>query len=453
MPKAKSEKKSAQLRHAPLSTELEHAVNPPLTHKTKKRSGRDGEDFEEDETVEDLGGAPEKSLNAKIFNQARDQRLEEQSRKASSRSPSAGKPVAMPLSNDSDDDYEDDVDEEEEEDDAGYIQYDGDNEYVQTAGLNEHEEAVVNRFLSAGQAETRTLADIILEKLNGGGGGGENGTGDAMEGASTYDGPEASTLPPKVVEVYTAVGALLAHYKSGKVPKALKMLPHLRNWEDILWITRPDNWSPGAAFICTRIFASNLNQRMSQRFFNLVLLEKVRDDIRNQGKLNYHLYMSLKKALFKPASFYKGILLPLAQSGTCTLKEATIIGSVLAKVSIPMNHSAAALLRLCEMRYSGTTSLFIRILVNKKYSLPRRVVDGLVTHFCGFMSDTREMPVIWHQSLLVFAQRYKLEVSNEQREQLKELLKVHTHHQITQEVRRELFNSVNEARTVAGMEY
>ena len=351
-------------------------------------------------------------------------------------------------------DYEDDVDEEEEDDAGDYVQYDGDSEYVQTAGLDESEEAVVSRFLRAGQAETRTLADIILEKLNGGGGGGGDGDDEALEGMAPYDGPEASSLPPKVVEVYTAVGALLGHYKSGKVPKALKMLPHLRNWEDILWITRPDNWSPGATFVCTRIFASNLNQRMSQRFFNLVLLEKVRDDIRNNGKLNYHLYMSLKKALFKPASFYKGILLPLAQSGTCTLKEATIIGSVLAKVSIPMNHSAAALLRLCQMTYSGTTSLFIRILVNKKYSLPRRVIDGLVQHFCSFINETREMPVVWHQSLLVFAQRYKLEVSTEQRESLKELLKVHVHHQITQEVRRELFNSINEStKQAASMQF
>ena len=84
-----------------------------------------------------------------------------------------------------------------------------------------------------------------------------------------------------------------------------------------------------------------------QRFFSVVLLEKCRDDIRANNKLNYHLYMALKKALFKvginifkvcfnefcqPGAFYKGILIPLASSRTCTLREATIIGSVLAKV-------------------------------------------------------------------------------------------------------------------------
>jgi len=447
MPKAKGEKKSAQLRHQPLDVDMESRNNPALSNKHKHRDGRDGEDHEEDMNVTELKDAAPKSLNAKIFNQAKEQRVEEMKRKGGASVPS---PILLTSNNDSDDDYEDDVDEEDDDGgDDGFVEYDGDNEYVTTAGLDEGEEAVVARFLKAGQSETRTLADIILQKLQNGD---EEGD-EELEGLGEYDGPEASTLPPKVVEVYTAVGTLLSHYKAGKVPKALKMLPHLRNWEDILWITRPDKWSPHATFVCTRIFASNLNQRMSQRFFNLVLLEKVRDDIRTNNKLNYHLYMSLKKCLFKPASFYKGILLPLAQSGTCTLREAAIIGSVLAKVSIPMNHSAVALLKLTEMTYSGTTSLFIKILVNKKYSLPRQVVDGLVKHFCNFMNETRALPVIWHQSLLVFAQRYKLEINEEQRQKFKELLKVHNHHQITGEVRRELFNSANAAARDNSMTY
>lgn len=37
----------------------------------------------------------------------------------------------------------------------------------------------------------------------------------------------------QVVEVYTMVGKMLKTYKSGKLPKALKMLPHLKNWEVI----------------------------------------------------------------------------------------------------------------------------------------------------------------------------------------------------------------------------
>ncbi len=51
------------------------------------------------------------------------------------------------------------------------------------------------------------------------------------------------------------------------------------------------------------------------------------------------------------------------------------------------------------------------------------------------------MPVLWHQSLLTFCQRYKADLSREQKEALLQLLTVHKHHTITHEVRRELLHS------------
>jgi cobalamin biosynthesis Co2+ chelatase CbiK len=44
-------------------------------------------------------------------------------------------------------------------------------------------------------------------------------------------------------------------------------------------------------------------------------------------------------------------------------------------------HSAVALMKLAEMPYSGVASLFIRVLCDKKYALPHRVLDALVAHF------------------------------------------------------------------------
>ena len=46
--------------------------------------------------------------------------------------------------------------------------------------------------------------------------------------------PESTALPPlmqpKIEAVYRSVGALLAKYRSGKLPKALKLVPVLSNW-------------------------------------------------------------------------------------------------------------------------------------------------------------------------------------------------------------------------------
>lgn len=51
-------------------------------------------------------------------------------------------------------------------------------------------------------------------------------------------------------------------------------------------------------------------------------------------------------------------------------------------------------------------SYFIKTLLDKKYFMPYRVLDALVAHFMRFVDEIRAMPVIWHQALLTFVQRY-----------------------------------------------
>ncbi|EGG06765.1 uncharacterized protein MELLADRAFT_35933 [Melampsora larici-populina 98AG31] len=249
-------------------------------------------------------------------------------------------------------------------------------------------------------------------------------------------------LDPKIIEVYTKVGQLLSRYKSGPLPKAFKIIPSLRNWFQILEITQPESWTPHATLSATRIFASNLDPKHCQKFYRTILYERVREEIGETGKLTVQLYMALKKAIYKPAAFFKGLLFPLCESGTCTLKEAVIIGSVLTKVSIPVLHSAAALMKLADMEYTGPTSVFIRVLLDKKYALPYKVVDALVFHFIRFKREQRELPVLWHQSFLVFVQRYKADLTAEQKEALLDVLRVKVHAQITPEIRREIVHSV-----------
>lgn len=295
-------------------------------------------------------------------------------------------------------------------------------------------------------------------------------------------------LPEKVVEVYTQVGMLMSRYKSGRLPKPFKILPTLPQWQTLLAITRPDSWTPNAVYEATKLFSSS-RPALAQAFNTDILLPCVREDIHETRKLNVHLYKALKKALYKPAAFFRGLLFPLVASGTCTLREATIIGSVLARVSIPVLHSATALYRLCEIaaeqmmhdvESAGACNIFIRTLLEKKYALPYRVVDALVFHFLRFraiqqndndddatMSGTARgfpgkkgagdprLPVLWHQCLLAFAQRYKNEVTEDQREALLDLLLIRGHQQIGPEVRRELLGGrgrgvVEETNTAVG---
>lgn len=282
--------------------------------------------------------------------------------------------------------------------------------------------------------ERRTLADIIMGKI-------AEKEAEKSGEALHQEEDDLPPLPEKVVDVYTDIGKILSRYTSGKIPKAFKVIPSLSNWEQVLYLTRPDLWTAQAMYAATRIFASNLNPKMAQRFFNLVLLDSVRADIHSSKKLNYHYYMSLKKAVYKPAAFFKGILLPLCKED-CTLREAAIVASVLQRVSIPVHHSAVAIHKLAQMtEYNGAASIFIKTLLNKKYSLPAPVIASLVRHFASFVQDDRELPVLWHQALLVFCQRYKNEVQDQARESLRLVMKAHFHHKITPEIRRELFGA------------
>ncbi|CAM1511637.1 Fc.00g091500.m01.CDS01 [Cosmosporella sp. VM-42] len=306
------------------------------------------------------------------------------------------------------------------------------------------------------EGETVNLADLILEKI---------AAHEAAEARREVGVPdEVYELPPKVVEVYTKIGQILARYKSGPLPKPFKILPTIPHWEEILEVTQPEKWSTNACYQATRIFVSS-KPHVVQRFLEMVILERVREDIYETKKLNVHLFNSLKKALYKPAAFFKGFLFPLVGSGTCTLREAHIISAVLVRVSVPVLHSAAAIKGLCDIAAQeasqgteggGATNIFIKALLEKKYALPYQVIDALVFHFLRFRSidpasvhhsdamsgvegDAKiKLPVIWHQSLLAFAQRYKGDVTEDQREALLDLLLTHGHSAIGPEVRREL---------------
>lgn len=144
---------------------------------------------------------------------------------------------------------------------------------------------------------------------------------------------ETQTFDPTVKKVYTEIGKLLRYYRSGKIPKAFKLVPRLERWEDVLDLAKPEDWSPCAMYQATKIFISSMNPKQAQRFLVRWLTPAIRKNIHDYKKLNYHYYQALKKATYKPAAWFKGILLPICYDGNCTLKEAQILGSIITKVS------------------------------------------------------------------------------------------------------------------------
>ena len=147
--------------------------------------------------------------------------------------------------------------------------------------------------------------------------------------------------------------------------------------------------------------------------------------------------MAVKKAMFKIGAFFKGFLIPLAQNATT--REAIIIGSILQKMSINALDVAAALVKMTTWEYKLGNGYFIKVLLSKRYTLPTMVLDELVNFFCrtGMSEEQnkaydegvegengeydelpKEMPVMWHQTVLALVQCYKMYFSVQQKKKI-----------------------------------
>ena len=251
----------------------------------------------------------------------------------------------------------------------------------------------------------------------------------------------------RIVDAYKLVGEVLRTYTSGKLPKAFNILSSTEDWQDLIDITEPYNWTPQAMYNAVIQFSSS-DSTIGTIFYEKYLVPAIRNDIKKNKKLNIHYYNCLKRALFKPSSFFKGIILPMSK--TLSGKEASIIGSILRKCSIPNNHASAAIVKLTQLCKNDKKGIsvgalfFIRLLLIKKYSYPQEVKNSMVNFFLSYYNfDKNKLPVIWHQTFLCFVQYYKLDLTEDEKNKLKDLNNKVGHHMIQSEINRELSFNAN----------
>jgi essential nuclear protein 1 len=137
--------------------------------------------------------------------------------------------------------------------------------------------------------------------------------------------------------------------------------------------------------------------------------------------------------------------------GTCTLREANIVAAVLTRTSIPVLHSAAAIKGLCDIsaeqssdrtEAAAATNTLLKALLEKGYALPWQVVDSLFFFFtrtaAAAQTSNQILPVIWQKNLLIFAERYRNDITEDQREALLDVLLAVGHAAMAPEIRKEL---------------
>ena len=262
MPKS-SKKKASTTKHQPLGSVIQSAADSLKYARPSRRAAKPDEGDVDDDEAEFLS---EKD-SAKVYNMARQQREEvedggqepffedggldgEEKKKGKKKYEDDGSSSEY----DSEDSEEEEV-EEVEVDESDFLRATrGDDGYVDVSvGLSKEEEERITRLMGgSGGGERRTLADMIMEKI------GEKERGMEEEGGGDEEEvmeEQESPFDPKVVAVYTDIGKVLSRYTAGKLPKAFKVIPSLTEWEEILYLTRPDKWTPQAMFAATKIFA------------------------------------------------------------------------------------------------------------------------------------------------------------------------------------------------------
>lgn len=437
----------------------------------KKSSKKQRHNDEDDEESGGGEGFLDASSSRKILQLAKEQQDELEQEDEIQNKPSFAQSFKNQQLDSEEEEEEDEYSDFEEEEEVEEIVYDEEdaevdpkdaelfNKYFQSNGETNNNNDDDNSF-----QPTINLADKILAKIQ------EKEFQEfqkqqqQQQSSPDNSNEDAVLLPPKVILAYEKIGQILSTYTHGKLPKLFKILPSLKNWQDVLYVTNPNSWTPHATYEATKLFVSNLSSNEATVFIETILLPRFRDSIENSDdhSLNYHIYRALKKSLYKPGAFFKGFLLPLVD-GYCSVREATIAASVLTKVSVPVLHSSVALTQLLTRDFNPATTVFIRVLIEKKYALPYQTLDELVFYFMRFRNATinqdenmenmdidqekttkvnngPQLPVVWHKAFLSFATRYKNDLTDDQKDFLLETVRQRFHPLIGPEIRRELLS-------------
>uniref|UniRef100_A0A0K8VTG8 Bystin n=1 Tax=Bactrocera latifrons TaxID=174628 RepID=A0A0K8VTG8_BACLA len=120
------------------------------------------------------------------------------------------------------------------------------NDFMDNLEIDAEDAKAFERFQNPQEGKrTLKLSDIILEKI-------QEKQQDIQSKLTDNGSLNIEDIDPRVREMYEGVRDVMKRYRSGKVPKAFKIIPRLRNWEQILFITEPHNWSAAAMFQGTR---------------------------------------------------------------------------------------------------------------------------------------------------------------------------------------------------------
>nr|AAW25277.1 SJCHGC09292 protein [Schistosoma japonicum] len=250
----------------------------------------------------------------------------------------------------------------------------------------------------------------------------------------------ADELPDELRDHLNLLIDVLRHYRSGLYRKTVKMLPHLVGWDSLLEMLKPLEWSVHVYPRSSRYLHPRVtNQHIT--FYESYLLPKVKQDIKENRRLCFHLFEALIASMFRPEEFISGVYLPWVQS-EMSKTEGIILSNLIKRATLKSRFAAVALALTLEEDFSIPRSMVVETFIAKKYHLPEAAVLRIINYFISFdkdcttyFTDEKRMPLTWFKSLLVFLEFYRHCVNPSQREKLLKLCRRHEHPEITPEIR------------------
>jgi essential nuclear protein 1 len=223
-------------------------------------------------------------------------------------------------------------------------------------------------------------------------------------------------LKPKLLKILERTSLFLKVYRSGKMPKIIKVLPSFKNFEEIMWLTRPDIWSDQAILSITRSFLPKLDKIQISRFFSLVLAPRFQETIFNRDLISIHIQKAIKLSSNFPFVFFSSLILPICESKNCSIKEGAMLGSIISKYHFAPSIIMVVLVRLLKKPITSSKCILCRIIVGKNYLIPHRIIDLLVDFFG--INNGKIFSSHYKTFFIVFLKNYSLLLSNEDRKKI-----------------------------------
>nr|UXY86725.1 bystin-like protein [Cryptomonas paramecium] len=222
----------------------------------------------------------------------------------------------------------------------------------------------------------------------------------------------------KIFKILERTGILLKVYRSGSIPKIIKIFFSFKNFEDLIWFTRPDRWSFQGLFAVSKLFMKNLNDTKKKRFFSLIFLPRLQEVVFKFKISTSYTNLIYKLAKIENKAFITSIILPFFKSINCSKKECVILIFFLLKIPFQVKYTEWMLSEILQVSQFKLKCLFLRAFLIKKYKISNKMLDVLVDFFT---KETKYENLILLKCYIIFLKNYSCFLCLENKKKLSNL--------------------------------